>query len=68
MKNRTRELIFRLTTAAIGFLVTAMVFGVAVARSQEAPVVAAATVSVSYQTPSPGCFDGSCDRPQGSRH
>jgi hypothetical protein len=34
MKNRTWELIFRLTAAGIGFAVTAMVFGVAVAHSQ----------------------------------
>ena len=51
MKNRTRELMFRLTAAAI-VAVTGVVFTVAVAQWQEAPVVAQATVSGSYKTPS----------------
>jgi hypothetical protein len=50
MKNRTRELMFRLTAAAI-VAVTGVVFTVAVAQWQEAPVVAQATVSGSYKTP-----------------
>jgi multisubunit Na+/H+ antiporter MnhC subunit len=44
MKNRTRDLIFRLTAAVIGLAVTSVVF-VAVAHSQEAPIVEQATAS-----------------------
>jgi hypothetical protein len=67
MKNRTQELMFRLTAAAIGFAVTGVVFSVAVARSQEASVVAQAAVSVSYNpvaNEAVRLFDGSRDRLQ----
>jgi multisubunit Na+/H+ antiporter MnhC subunit len=42
MKNRTKDLIFRLTAVVIGLAVTSVVF-VAVAHSPEAPIVAQAT-------------------------
>jgi hypothetical protein len=44
MKNRTRDLIFRLTATVIGLAVTGVVF-VAIAHPQEAPIVAQATAS-----------------------
>jgi hypothetical protein len=43
MKIGTRQLIFRLTAAAIGLAITGVVFGVPVAHSQEAPLVAQGT-------------------------
>jgi hypothetical protein len=39
MKISTRQMIFRLTAAAIGLAATGVVFGVAVARSQESSTV-----------------------------
>jgi hypothetical protein len=51
MRIGTRALIIRATAAAIGFAVTGMVFHVAVARSQEAPVIAHDTVGGGYESP-----------------
>ena len=51
MRIGTRALIIRATAAAIGFAVTGMVFHVAVARSQEAPVIAPDTVGGGYESP-----------------
>ena len=51
MKIGTKELIFRLTAAAISFALTGVFFRVAVAHSQGAPIVAQDTASGSYETP-----------------
>jgi hypothetical protein len=50
MKIARRELIMRLTAAGIGFALTAAVFRIAVAQSQEAAIVTPGTASGSYET------------------
>jgi len=64
MRIGTRELIFRLTAAAIGFAVTGAVFRVAVAHSQEAPVIAQHTARGGFETPVSNQADRLGDRQQ----
>jgi hypothetical protein len=45
MKIGTKELVFRLTAAAIGLGLTGAAFGIAVAHSKGAPVVVAQSVT-----------------------
>ena len=51
MKIGTKELIFRLTAAAISFALTGAVFRVAVAHSQEVPIIAQRTSGDTYEIP-----------------
>jgi hypothetical protein len=50
MKIGTKELIVRLTAAAIGLALTGAVFRIAVAQPHEAIIVTQATRSGSYET------------------
>jgi hypothetical protein len=64
MRMGTKELIFRLTAAAIGFAATGAVFHVAVAHSQEAEIIVQDTARGGFETPASNQADRLSDRQQ----
>ena len=65
MKIGTKELIFRLTAAAISLTLTGAAFGIAVAHSKGAPIVTQGVAVRNYET----CRkDTALDRRQQANH